>query len=256
VDTRLAKLGMMRTVVVTLSETALDGLDLALADADVTCSRHPMHTFVDAPWAALDSALRLLDGYKAVAVTSPRAAAALVARAGQRGRDQLADRQVWVSGARTAAALRDSGAVVHAPNQGRHGEGTALQLAAAMLAARVGSPVLFPCGDRRRDELVTRLGAAGVKVHPVVCYRTVLAPQADAAAAADLADVLLVGSPNVMALMASACAPDRRPELLAIGPNTALAAREHGWEPSAVAPAPVVAAIAESIRDLLAARRA
>ena len=247
---------MTRSVVVTLSETALEGLEQALTDADVTCTRHPMHTFVDAPWDALDGALRLLDGYKAVAITSPRAAAALVERARQRGRDLLADRQVWVSGARTGAALRGSGAVVHAPNLGRDAEGTAAHLAATMLAARVGSPVLFPCGDRRRDELVTRLGAAGVKVHPVVCYRTVLAPQADAASVAELADVLLVGSPNVMALMASACAQDKRPELLAIGANTALAAREHGWEPSAVAPAPVVAAIADSIRDLLAARRA
>jgi uroporphyrinogen-III synthase len=55
--------------------------------------------------------------------------------------------------------------------------------------------------------------------------------------------------------MASACDPDSRPELLAIGPTTARAARDLGWEPSAVARGPVVAAIADSVRELLASRQ-
>ena len=36
-------------------------------------------------------------------------------------------------------------------------------LASAMLAGRVGSPVLFPCGDSRRDELPAVLKAAGIR---------------------------------------------------------------------------------------------
>ncbi len=70
------------------------------------------------------------------------------------------------------------------PRRRAGGSGAAAALAAAMLEAGVAGPVLFPCGEIRRDELPTRLRHEGIEVDEVVCYRSVLADEAAARAAA------------------------------------------------------------------------
>jgi len=130
-------------------------------------------------------------------------------------------------------------------------KGAAAALATAMLAAGVRGPVLFPCGETRREELSTRLRHDGVEVEEVVCYRSVLAGESEARRAAIAADVLVVASPTVVDLLARCCPAEDRPSLLAVGPTTAAAARASGWPPAAVAAEPTVEALLAEVRALL-----
>jgi uroporphyrinogen-III synthase len=144
-------------------------------------------------------------------------------------------------------------APVRTPSERSVGElGAAAALARAMLAAGVRGPVLFPCGDIRRDELPARLRADGVEVEEAVCYRSVLAGEFAARQAAERARVLVVASPSVADLLARACREGERPALLAVGPTTAATARASGWVPAGVASAPTVEALVAGVRELLA----
>jgi uroporphyrinogen-III synthase len=144
---------------------------------------------------------------------------------------------------------------VRRPEEGPVGErGAAAALADALLAAGVRGPVLFPCGDIRRDELPARLRDGGISVEEVVCYRSVLAGEPAARRAAERAQVLIVASPSVADLLARACPPGIRPALLAVGPTTASAARASGWPPAGVAAHPTAEALAVAVRALIASR--
>lgn len=207
-------------------------------------------------WAPVDQVIEQLAQYDAVAVTSPRAAAAFVERMSTLGYSAPpAGPEIWASGAATKSALGKALGPVRAAAERETGtKGAGAALAAAMLAAGVGGPVLFPCGELRWDELPARLRADGVEVDEVVCYRPVLAPEEDARAAAERAGILLVASPSIAQLLARACPPGVRPPLLAVGPTTAAAAQAAGWPPAAVAARPNVQALVAGVRGLLARR--
>jgi uroporphyrinogen-III synthase len=251
---------MVERVVVTASAGTFPGLVEALRALPVLVEEHPLMNFTPpADWAPLDSALDRLDSYGAVAFTSPRAAAAVVDRlAGRRTRLQgQITPMVWAGGPVTAAALGDVLGQVRTPSEADAATlGAAEALARAMLDARVGGPVLFPCGDNRRDELPERLRSHGITVDEVVCYRSVLASESAAHAAATRGTVLVVASPTVADLLVRACPPNARPDLLAVGPTTAASARASGWSPAAVASKPSVEALAAAVRDVLARRTA
>ncbi|HKU61678.1 MAG TPA: uroporphyrinogen-III synthase, partial [Gemmatimonadales bacterium] len=158
---------------------------------------------------------------------------------------------VWAGGPGTVAALSDFVSVVHGPSGSDVGDrGSAEALAAAMLDAGVAGPVLFPCGETRRDELAARLREEGIEVDEIVCYRSVLADETAARTAAARAGILVVASPSVAGLLARACPPGLRPALVAVGPTTAASARASGWTPDAVAPRPTVDALLATVRSL------
>jgi uroporphyrinogen-III synthase len=114
--------------------------------------------------------------------------------------------------------------------------------------------VLFPCGEAHRDELPAELRQHGITVEEIVCYQSVLATESEARVAASRGSVLVVASPRVAELLARACPRGLRPELLAVGPTTAVSARASGWSPSAVALEPTARGLASAIRSLLASR--
>ena len=247
---------MMEVVVLTASTGAFPGLVEALRAIPVLVEEHPLVTFAPpADWEPLDSALDRWNSFAAVAFTSPRAATAVRERlAGRRSRDQNIP-VVWAGGAATKDALGEALPQVLTPDEAdadRLGVGEAL--ARAMLDAGVGGPVLFPCGDSRRDELPERLRGGGVKVEEVVCYRSVLASESVAHAAAARGTMLVVASPTVANLLVRACPLDSRPDLVAVGPTTAASARASGWLPAAVASSPSTGALAAAVKDLLARR--
>ena len=161
----------------------------------------------------------------------------------------------WVSGPQTATPLQGAFVPIHMPTgRDRGALGAARALARAMLAEQVTGPVLFPCGEEHRGELLQELGDKGVSVEKIVCYRSVLAEESEARIAASRGSVLVVASPRVAGLLARACPRDTRPELLAVGPTTAESARAAGWSPSAVAAEPTARALATAVRTLLANR--
>ena len=241
---------MLGTVVVTASAGTFPGLIEALRSVPVAVEERPLMSFASPlDWSPVDRAIAELSRFDAVAVTSPRAARAFAERLGP----GPALGSAWAAGSGTAAALGAALGPVRTPpadEVGRHGAAAAL--ARAMLEAGVRGPVLFPCGEVRREELPARLRAEEIEVTEVVCYRSVLAGEIAAREAAERARVLLVASPSVADLLARACPPGVRPAMLAVGPTTAAAARASGWPPAAVASRPTVSALVGGVRSLFA----
>ena len=241
-------------VVVTAATDSFPGLSEALRELSAEVVELPLLSFVPPDdWTEVDRAIHELGRYQAVAFTSPRAAVAFGDRLRDSGRPSLPP--VWAGGRGTAAALASFASVVRTPPDEDTGRlGAAAALAAAMLREGLVGPVLFPCGEVRRDELPTRLRQEGVEVDEVVCYRSVVAGEEEAREAVERAGILIVASPTVVELLARVSAPTPRPPLLAVGPTTAAAARAAGWVPTAVAARPEVEALAAEVSALLAGR--
>lgn len=250
---------MSEVVVVTASMGSLPGLTPALSAIPIQVEEHPLMSFEEPEdWAPVDRALGRVNSYRAVAFTSPRAARALVNRLLRLGiswpRGESAP-LTWAGGPATQTALEGAFGAVQRPADSAIARwGAAGALGRAMLEAGTGSPVLFPCGETRREELAHSLRASGVEVDEVVCYRSVLASEATARAAAMRGTVLVVTSPRVAELLAAACSPGRRPDLVAVGPTTARSAREAGWPPAAAAELPTAEAVSAAVRSAVARR--
>jgi uroporphyrinogen-III synthase len=243
-------------VVLTAAAGSFPGLADALRALSADVLESPLLRFVPpADWHDVDRAIGELGRYQAVAFTSPRAAAAFGERWEEAGRPALPP--LWAGGRGTASALAPlAGRVRTAPEEETGRIGAAAALAAAMLRDGITGPVLFFCGEVRRDELPTRLRQEGIEVGEVVCYRSVLAGEDAARDAVRRAGLLVVSSPTVAELLARASASVPRPPLLAVGPTTAAAARAAGWTPTAVAARPDVAALVTEVSSLLAERSA
>ena len=243
----------------TASAGTFPGLAEALHAIRVVVEEHPLTNFTSPKdWGPLDAALGRLDTYGTVALTSPRAATAVIDRIGRRQtsfESGAASPAVWTGGPATAAALGNTLGPVRTPNESDTARwGAAGALARAMLDAGVSGRVLFPCGETRRDELPERLRNAGVEVDEVVCYRSILANEPEARKAGARGTLLVVASPSVADLLARACPPETRPDLVAVGPTTAAAARRSGWTPAAVAEQPSVEALVAAVQGLLQSR--
>jgi uroporphyrinogen-III synthase len=239
------------TVVVTAAAGSFLGLSEALRSLSVQVIELPLLSFAPpADWTEVDRAIRELRRYAAIAFTSPRAAVAFGRRWENIGRDALPT--VWAAGRHTASALHPLVDTLRTAPEDEIGRvGAAAAVAAAMLGDGIAGPVLFPCGEIRRDELPTRLRQEGVEVDEVVCYRSVVAGEDAAREALRRADILIVASPSVAQLLARTSASSSRPSLLAVGPTTATAARAAGWRPAAVAAHPDVDALVAEVRALL-----
>ena len=245
---------MPATVLVTASAGSFPGLAEALHAIPVGVEEVPLMSFAPPlDWRPVDAAVRALDRYTAEAFTSPRAARAFAERVRLFG-VQPTHGAVWAGGVGTAQALEELLGPVHLPDGRAVAErGAAVALAGALVESGVIGPVLFPCGDLRRDELPVLLGERDIAVDEVVCYRSVLADEVEARRAVERAQIVLVASPSVADLLARACPPGRRPPLLAVGPTTAAAARSSGWPPAGVADRPTTEALVAGVRATLLA---
>ena len=250
---------MADTVVLTASAGTFPGLAEALKEFPVVVEERPLLSFgPPLDWGPLDAALDRLSGYGTMAFTSRRAARAFLARMEARGIGWSEGENmpaVWAVGPATSAELGGILGRVRVPGRGdTAGLGAAEILAQEMIQEAVSGPVLFPCGDARRDELPKQLRQSGIRVDEVLCYRSMLADESQARTVAAGGTVLVVASPSVADLLARACPGAIRPELLAVGPTTAASARAAGWSPAAVANEPTVRALSSAILDLLANR--
>jgi uroporphyrinogen-III synthase len=250
---------MNETIVLTGSAGSFPGLVAALRQVPVRVEEHPLISFrPPLDWSQLDAALANVSRYQAIAFTSPRAARAVAERIGAGGlpNQRKPYPPVWAVGPATAAPLESALGPVRVPGSPTNGDGgPAATLARAMLQAGVEGPVLFPCGEKRRDDLPAILRSEGLEVDEVVCYRSVLASRSQAKAAAARGSVVVVASPSVMQLLVEACPPAKRPALITIGPTTAALARAAGWLPAAVASEPSTGGVASAIANLLTAGR-
>ncbi len=198
--------------------------------------------------APLESALRQIGRYAAVAITSPRAAKTLVECWRRLDLAGSILPPVWCGKASLEVlapvfpnthTVRESGT-----------QGLGLALATEMLRQGVGGPVLFPCGESHREELIIRLRAGGRRVVPVESYRTVFEPATVAARVMMQADVVVLSSPRVAELLARVAGAGARPLVVAIGPTTARAARNAGLPPDAVAASPDADGLIAAVQTL------
>ena len=233
----------VRRVLLAASQNGIPGLAGGLIARGVEAVERPLIRFASPEdWMPLDRALAGIDRFHAIAVTSPRAALALVRRLPKKPCSVPA----WTTGTITAQLLSGALTTVHVA-QGGEVEGAAEAVAEAILRAGVGSPVLFPCGDLHRKALIFLLEAAGVKVELATCYRSVLSSPAEARQACHGCDLVVVASPSVARLLADSIPAPERPRLLAAGPTTAAAAEQAGWAPDAVARHPAADDVLEAL---------
>jgi uroporphyrinogen-III synthase len=247
---RDATVGPGVRVVLTGARDGFTGLADALAGAGYAVVEQPLLSFTPPEgWSAFDGALAGIDTFRAVAVTSPRAAEALAARLPRKP----CRVPVWTSGERSGSALADCFSTIHVVRG--CGDGAAESVAAEMLRAGIGGPVLFPCGNIRRETFTQRLEAAGIRVQAEVCYRTVLGSGEAARAALRAGDILVVTSPSVARLLATEHGGAARPRLVAVGPTTAGELVHTGWPPDAVAARTTTPGILDALSQLFSGER-
>jgi hydroxymethylbilane synthase len=168
--------------------------------------------FEDVEAPELGSLLAALRPGDAVAVTSREAARRLS------GRSVPPGVTVAAVGASTARALEQSGWATDVV-----GAGGAAELA-DRLPVESGARVLFPCAETPRPDLAEALGRRGVRVEPVVLYRTV---SLEAPALSADVDVRIYMSPSAVAAT-QRIEQEPAPLRLALGRSTAAALAEAG----------------------------
>ncbi len=188
----------------------------------------------------LDRALRRLDAYDWIIVTSANGARACLARAAALGVDLRAARPSWAAiGPATAAVLREAGIPV-ALTPSRY----LTEAIARELPDLAGARVLLPRTDAAPPALAESLRARGACVDEITAYRTVLAPAQSRArlqrlvTSGEVDTVVFTSASTVRGffrLLGRARDALRRIEIAAIGPVTAAAVIEEGFRPAVVA---------------------
>lgn len=240
-------------VVLTSGSGSFPGLELAMAAHGCTLDRLPLLEFdVPESWDPVDAALERLHEFDAIAITSPRAAEAIVDRA--KYLELRASAIPLWTGTSSGGILDGHFTDLRFPDSGAlRTRGLAIAIAEE-IRADGAQRVLFPCGEVRRQELPQLLAAAGRQVESVICYRTRMAHPDATAAVLRQASVIVVTSPAIAQLLAAGRPAEIAPLLIAIGPTTAEAATAAGWVPDAVADRPAAASIADALQSLLMRR--
>ena len=204
----------------------------------------PVLRFVFVHEGALRDALKTPEDYAGLILTSPRAAEAL-----RRARDAGADLGPWrskpayVVGPKTGA---ESAALDLHPEGAA--SGSAQALADVIVERSPPRPLLFLCGNRRRDDLPDRLGKADVPYCEIVVYETHPVTRIDFSSH-PTPDWLVFYSPSGLEAVQHAKGLDwNRVRIAALGPTTAAALDAAGRTVDAVAQAPTPEALAAALR--------
>jgi len=191
--------------------------------------------------APAQQAIRALDRYDWLVLTSRNGVDALFASLDARGSDvrALGGLRIAAIGAKTADALRARGIRADLVPNVFTGDAVARAL---VDAARPGERVLVYRAQEARDVLPRMLNEAGIACDVVAAYKTIVADDPDLEAKVRRADVLTFTSGSTVRGFCSLLGGDERARELAcgrcvacIGPITADEARAHGLEPDVVA---------------------
>lgn len=219
----------------------------------------PVIEIVPAVGAELDAALRRLGVYDWVVFTSVNAVGPLVERlaAVEGAREQLAGRRIAAIGPATAERLRAQGFAVELVPE----RFVAEALVEALVERGVrGKRFLLPRADIARDVLPEGLRAAGATVDVVVAYRTRAPELVDGATLRRVrdgeVDVITFASPSTVRNLA-ALLGDELPaaSVICIGPITAAAAGECGFEVAAEAEEYSIPGLVDTVVRLVGERR-
>jgi uroporphyrinogen-III synthase len=209
-------------------------------------------------YEALDHALKRMEQYDWLIVTSANAAQALLDRAAQLEikLDQMVTVKVAAIGPGTAAAVEKARLTVTVLPEDHVAEG----LVAALQTQVGGKRALLARAAIARDVLPEALRAAGAQVDVVDAYRNVMpesAPEQLRAALQQKVDaVTFTSSSSVTHLKEAAekariAFPFAGVAALSIGPITSATLRELGWEPAAEARVSDIAGLVEAVEGVL-----
>ncbi|MGA9115641.1 MAG: uroporphyrinogen-III synthase, partial [Bacteroidota bacterium] len=211
-----------------------------------------------ASWTECDGALRRLGEYDAVAFVSAHGVRAFFDRCRRLGIPPavLEGRRYPAVGPATAREIERAGLKAEPLPP----VFTATALAESLGAwAGSGRGFLLPRGDLGRTDLERGLAASGARTESIVVYRTVPAEPPDADAVCDRlarggVDVVVFASPSAVAAFRGLWrgrAGGRMPARIAVlGPTTAEAVVEAGWEPSIRPARATMADLLETIEDV------
>jgi uroporphyrinogen III methyltransferase / synthase len=254
-----------KRVVITRAAEQSETLVKALQEQGAVPVVLPMVAFAPPDdWRALDHAIRKIESYDWLFLTSQNALRALQERSESLGiplAETAGKLKIAAVGPATARAAEHVGLQVEYVAV-KH-QGTAM---AEELAGRVrGKSVLLPRSDRANPDLVARLKELGAVVEEVVAYKTVPPDEANVArskhALSSGADAVLFFSPSAVHHLQEILRPEefaelsRRTLFAAIGPVTEKALREAKVERVAMARDTTVGAVIEVLREHFSAGR-
>lgn len=207
-------------------------------------------------FASLDAALKNIDGYDWLVLSSANTVAALVSRACELGVGDLSGWRWKIAaiGPATAEAAQRAGFNIDiVPAQ------HVAEALAASLRDRVrGSRVFYPRAEAARDVIPRELRAAGAEVCAADAYRTV-APEGSVARLRQMTappDAVVFTSSStvrnfVKLLDRAGIERSAAWHAISIGPITTETLREFGWEPARESPEATVAGLVQSCIKLL-----
>lgn len=203
----------------------------------------------------LDDALRNLGTYDWIVFASRNAVRAVYDRLEMLGLTPATHARIASIGPSTGAELMRRGASVACSPPAATAASLVRSLAGMGLA---GARVLLPSGDLARPELSDGLRAAGAIVDCVPAYRTVqpLEERRESLEAfrRGAIDIVALASPSAAVNLVAMLGADARYlqylQLACIGPTTAAAVRELGFEPAAIAERHTIDGLIDAIAGL------
>jgi len=193
---------------------------------------------------ALRDRLRTPERYGGVVATSPRAGWALHRVFDDEGTThaQWEGRTAYAVGPKTADEFRALSFDVQAEDAG-----TAADLATQIADANPQTPLLFLCGNRRRDALPDGLRAANIDFEELVVYESRARTGVSLPPPADETWLVFFSPSGLDALEEAEKGALAEYRYAAIGPTTASALEEAGLEPEAVAESPTPGALVDAL---------
>jgi uroporphyrinogen-III synthase len=204
----------------------------------------PVLTFNFPNEGPLRKRLRTPERYGGVVATSPRVGWALHRVFDDEGttHNQWEGRTAYAVGPKTADEFRALSFEVQGETAG-----TAADLADQIASADPETPLLFLCGNRRRDDLPNGLRNAGVAFEELVVYETRTRTDLSLPPPAEATWLAFFSPSGVEAVQRADAGPLDEYRCAAIGPTTASALEESGLTPEAVASSPTPDALVDAI---------
>lgn len=251
-------------IVVTRAPEQADALTRMLRERGAEVILLPAVAFAPpADWAPLDAAIRGLETYDWLLLTSQNAVRFFAERCRELGVTFSSDRpKVGCVGPATADAAQEAGLTVAFTAATYRGTALAGELGAEKLAGR---RVLLPRSDRASRDLPEALRGLGAEVDDVVAYRTVSPGRVNPKVAADVregvVDIIILASPSAVDYVvqeiggAALQALAGRTAFASIGPVTGEALREAGLREDIGAAKPAAEELVYAMEQWAAERR-
>lgn len=233
-----------RTVVLFRSGQQLDPYEAALRKVGFTSVFIPVLRFEFVNQRELRRALEHPRHYDGIVFPSPRSVEALTSAMSWLPTETVLwhTKAIFAVGPSTSSALREIGFTPIGEEAG-----TAARLAELIVDHDFDKPLLYLCGNRRRDELPSRLRAYDVAFEEVCVYESHIRTDLDLASR-PLPDWIVFFSPSgVEAVRSDAGCDLTSVRVATIGSTTAEAARASGMNVDAVADKPTPDSLSRAI---------